>query len=64
MKGGRDISACLMLNSVLHGAQVDRDVGCVGDQPAVRTEEGAREVQPLLYVHRNGRPLQHPEEYR
>ena len=32
----------------LHGPEVDGDVGRVGDQPAVRTEQRAREVQSFL----------------
>lgn len=48
----------LELHRLLHGAQVDGDVGGVGDQPAVRAKEGAGEVQPLLDVGGDGRALQ------
>lgn len=41
-----------------HGAEVHRDVRCVGDQVAVRVEEGAGEVEPLLDVDGVGGVLQ------
>jgi len=48
----------LELDGLLHGAQVDGDVGGVGHQPPVRPEERAGEVQPLLDVGGDGCPLQ------
>ena len=33
-----------------HGAEVDGDVGCLGDHVAVGVEDGAREVEALLHV--------------
>ncbi|KAF9423407.1 hypothetical protein HW555_001216 [Spodoptera exigua] len=41
----------LVLHSFLHGPQMHGYVGGVGHEPPVRTEQRAREVQPLLYVH-------------
>ena len=34
----------------MHGAEVDGEVGGVGDQPPRGVEHGAGEVQPLLDV--------------
>ena len=46
------------LDRLAHRAEVHRHVRRVGDQVAVGVEEGAREVEPLLDVHRVGRVLQ------
>lgn len=48
----------LELHRLLHGAQVHRNVGGIGDQPPIGSEEGAGEVQPLLDVGGDGRALQ------
>ena len=37
-------------HGVAHGAEVDGDVGCVGDEMALGVEEGAGEVEALLDV--------------
>lgn len=59
-RGGPRGLSYLELDSLLHGTQVDRDVGGIGHQPPVRPEECAGEVQPLLDVGGDGRPLQDP----
>lgn len=48
----------LELHRLLHGAQMHRNVGGIGDQPPIGSEEGAGEVQPLLDVGGDGRALQ------
>lgn len=57
-KGRKRDLANLELHGLLHGAQVHRDVGSVGDQPPVGPEEGAGEVQAFLDVGGDGRALQ------
>jgi len=42
-----------------HGAEMDRDVGRVDDQPARRVQQRAREVLALFDVGGDRRPLQH-----
>ena len=49
----------LVTDGFRHGAQVDGQVGRIGDQGAVRAEQGAAEVQALLDVHADGGALQH-----
>mmetsp|Transcript_35168 Transcript_35168/g.69328 ORF Transcript_35168/g.69328 Transcript_35168/m.69328 type:complete len:122 (-) Transcript_35168:1513-1878(-) len=44
----------LEAHSLLHGTKVDGNVGGVGNQPSFGSEEGAREIQPLLDVDRRG----------
>mmetsp|Transcript_54698 Transcript_54698/g.119923 ORF Transcript_54698/g.119923 Transcript_54698/m.119923 type:complete len:423 (+) Transcript_54698:641-1909(+) len=48
----------LLLHGITHGSQVDWHVGGVGHQAAVRGEQGAGEVQPLLDVHADARALE------
>mmetsp|Transcript_96225 Transcript_96225/g.207639 ORF Transcript_96225/g.207639 Transcript_96225/m.207639 type:complete len:513 (+) Transcript_96225:322-1860(+) len=50
----------LELDRLLHGAQVDREVRRVRHQAALRVEDGAGEVEPLLDVDRDRGPLQAP----
>ncbi len=45
-------------DALAHRAQMDRDVRRVGHQHAVRIEDRAGEVEPLLDVHGEGRVLQ------
>lgn len=45
-------------DSVLHTAQVDRHVGCIGHQAAEGVEECTREVKSLLDVRAGGGSLQ------
>ena len=39
----------LVLDGLLHGAKVYRDVWGVGNEPTVRAEQGTREVKSLLH---------------
>uniref|UniRef100_A0A182IL16 Secreted protein n=1 Tax=Anopheles atroparvus TaxID=41427 RepID=A0A182IL16_ANOAO len=48
----------LVLDRLLHGTEVHRDVRRVAHQPPVRAEQGAGEIEPLLDVGRDGRALQ------
>ena len=41
-------------NRLAHRAQMDRDVRGIGDQATIRCEDGAREIQPFLDIHRVG----------
>lgn len=54
----------LELHGLLHGTQVHGNVRRVGDEAAVGAKQGAREIQTLLDVRRNGRALEDPEEKR
>lgn len=57
---GVAVGSYLELDGLLHGTQVDRDVGGIGHQPPVWAKECAGEVQPLLDVGGDGRALQDP----
>ena len=39
-------------NAVPHRAEMNRDVGCIGDQATGGIEQGTGEIQPLADVHR------------
>ena len=54
----RDGAPNLRADGVGHGAEVDGQVGGVGDKAAVRAEQGAGEVQALLDVHADAGALQ------
>lgn len=55
---GEEASPYLKLHCLLHGPQMNRNVGCVGHEPPVRPKERTREVQPLLDVGGDGCALQ------
>ena len=38
----------LVLYSFLHGAEVNWNMGSIGNQASIRTEHSTREVKPLL----------------
>ena len=42
-----------------HGAEMHRNMGRVGHQPALGVEDGAGEIEAFLDVHAHGRVLQH-----
>ena len=48
-----------MLHACAHRAEMNRHVRCVGDQPPLRVEQRAREVEPLLDVDGVRRAFQH-----
>lgn len=50
----------LVLNSLLHGAQVHGYMGGIGNEAAVRAENRARKVQALLDIRRDGGTLKDP----
>ena len=38
----------LPLDGLLHGSEMDRDMGSIGHQPSIWSKQCTREVQPLL----------------
>lgn len=50
----------LVLNGLLHGAQVHGYMGGIGNEAAVRAENRARKVQALLDIRRDGGTLKDP----
>lgn len=54
----------LVLDCLLHGAQVHGYVRGVGNEAAVRSENRAREIQPLLDIRRDGGTLKDPSSFR
>jgi hypothetical protein len=55
---GAGVAAEDLFDAGTHGTEVDGHVWRVGDQVATGVEQSAREVQPLLDVHRLGRRFQ------
>ncbi len=41
-----------------HGAEMNRDMGCIGDQHAIGVEDRAGKIEPFFDVHGIGRVLQ------
>lgn len=50
----------LVLNGLLHGAQVHGYMGGIGNEAAIRSENRARKIQPLLNIGRDGGALKDP----
>lgn len=48
----------LVPHCLLHGAQVDGDVWCVGDQASIRAEQGTAKIEPFFDVGGDGSALQ------
>jgi hypothetical protein len=40
-------------------SQVNRNMGCIGYQEAIRADQGTRKIKPFLDVHAQGGPLKH-----
>ena len=66
MQGYTKVCVCvyLPLNSLLHGSEMDRDVGGVGHQTSVWSKQCTREIQSLLLSRGMVVPIIRPQKER